>query len=214
MKFQKIYRPVIAVLAIIIGLYPLIYYFIDMHGAGLLASKTPELLSSKLWHINFYLHISFGGIALLTGWTQFIDQWRVNNPKRHRLIGKVYIASVLISSIAGFYIALFATGGTVSTLGFSLLALVWLYSGNKAYYSAIKKEFQIHRNWMIRNYALTFAAVTLRIYLPLSQLAHINFIDAYRTIAWLAWIPNLIIAEIIIARSNKPDMDDTPANGL
>jgi hypothetical protein len=53
---------------------------------------------------------------------------------------------------------------------------------------------------MIRNYALTFAAVTLRIYLPLMTpfLFHGDFLAAYRTISWLCWVPNLAIAEWII----------------
>ncbi len=60
-------------------------------------------------------------------------------------------------------------------------------------------QIKAHRDWMIRNYALTFAAVTLRIWLPLlSEAAGIEFIDAYRTVAWLCWIPNLLIAQRII----------------
>jgi hypothetical protein len=53
---------------------------------------------------------------------------------------------------------------------------------------------------MIRSYALTFAAVMLRIYLPLSQVYGIPFEPAYQTIAWLCWVPNLIVAEWLILR--------------
>ncbi len=57
---------------------------------------------------------------------------------------------------------------------------------------------------MIRSYALTFAAVTLRIYLPLSQIAGMPFDPAYQTISWLCWVPNLIVAEWIILRQRAP----------
>jgi hypothetical protein len=50
---------------------------------------------------------------------------------------------------------------------------------------------------MIRNFALTFAAVTLRIYLPASMAAGMEFEMAYRAIAWLCWVPNLVIAELL-----------------
>jgi hypothetical protein len=47
----------------------------------------------------------------------------------------------------------------------------------------------------VRNFALTFAAVTLRIYLPLSNVVGIDFDVAYPVIAWIAWVPNLLVAE-------------------
>ena len=187
-----------AVLAISIGLYPLTYYLVDMHGKVLLSSKTKELLDNVVWHTAFYIHITFGGIALLVGWSQFSKGLREKYLKLHRNIGKVYVVSVMLSSIAGFYIALFASGGITSTLGFGTLASLWFFTVMMPYTSILKKNFKQHENWMIRNYALTFAAVTLRVYLPLSQVAHFDFITSYRVISCLCWVPNLIIAEIII----------------
>jgi len=55
-----------------------------------------------------------------------------------------------------------------------------------------------HREWMVRNFALTFAAVTLRLWLPTLTAATGSFIEAYRTVAWLCWVPNAIVAEIIL----------------
>jgi hypothetical protein len=69
----------------------------------------------------------------------------------------------------------------------------------KAYTSILKKDVRQHQNWMIRCYSLAFAAVTLRIYLPLSQaVLHADFLTSYRIISWLCWVPNLLAAEIII----------------
>lgn len=200
MKTRILPWALFALCALGIGFYPLIYYVVDMHGKGLWASKTPELLASTAWHTAFYIHITFGGIAMLTGWTQFSKKLRSRYLEAHRLVGKIYVASVMLSSIAGFYIAMFASGGIVSVLGFGGLALCWLFTAIMAYTSILKTRFKDHENWMIRNYALTFAAVTLRIYLPLSQMAHIDFITAYRVISWLCWLPNLVIAGIIISK--------------
>ena len=199
--------------AIAIGLYPLTYYLVDMHGKGLFSGKTKELLENVVWHTAFYIHISFGGIALLTGWTQFSKRLRDRYLNTHRMIGKVYVVSVMISSVAGFYIALFASGGIACVLGFGALALAWLFTIVKAYTSILKKQIKQHENWMIRNYALTFAAVTLRIYLPFSQaVMHIDFITAYRVISWLCWIPNLIVAEMIVSKlKQKPAYAIKPA---
>ncbi len=51
----------------------------------------------------------------------------------------------------------------------------------------------------MRSFALT-AAITLRIYLPLSIAARVPFSAAYPAIAWLCWIPNLFFAEWLVRR--------------
>jgi hypothetical protein len=40
--------------------------------------------------------------------------------------------------------------------------------------------------------------VTLRLYLPLSGAIGIPFDDAYPAIAWLCWVPNLVVAEWLV----------------
>ena len=49
--------------------------------------------------------------------------------------------------------------------------------------------------------ALAFAAVTLRLYLPLAAVAGFSFAEAYPLVAWLCWLPNLVIAERALRRS-------------
>ncbi|HEY8930973.1 MAG TPA: DUF2306 domain-containing protein [Mucilaginibacter sp.] len=203
MKLKTLAWIPFALLAIAIGLYPLTYYITDMSHTGLLQSKTEALKSSIIWHTMFYLHITFGGIALLTGWSQFSRKLRSRYLKVHRLVGKIYVVAVLISSSAGFYIALFASGGLVCVFGFGLLALAWLFTDVKAYTSIRLLQIAEHEKWMIRNYALTFAAVTLRIWLPLATgVMHIGFIPSYQVISWFCWIPNLLVAELIIKQKN------------
>ena len=207
MKLKKISWISIIIFAIIIGLYPLLYYFVDMKTTGLLSTKPRALLSNSVWHAGFYTHITFGGIALLTGWSQFSQRLREKYLSTHRLVGKIYIIAVALSSISGLFIAFFATGGIGNVLGFGILAVIWFTSVFNAYASILKRDVHQHENWMIRNYALTLAAVTLRIWLPLlSGLVFHDFIPAYRIVSWLCWVPNLIIAEIIISkRTAKPE---------
>jgi len=183
--------------ALVIGCYPLAYLFFDMK-QGLLSSKPQEVLDNTFWVIEFHQHILFGGVALLTGWSQFSKTWRAKYVPVHRLIGKIYLVAVLLSGTAGLYISFFATGGMISSLGFGSLAAAWLFTSAQAYRSIRKKEINQHEQWMIRSYALTFAAVMLRIYLPSFQIAGIDFIAAYQIIAWLCWVPNLFMAEWIV----------------
>lgn len=76
-----------------------------------------------------------------------------------------------------------------------MLAVCWLYTGLRAFLAIRRRGVSEHRRWMVRNYSLSFAAVTLRVYIPLSVIAGIEFSTAYAVIAWLRWVPNLIVAE-------------------
>jgi hypothetical protein len=53
---------------------------------------------------------------------------------------------------------------------------------------------------MIRSYSLTFAAVTLRVWLPIGLMAGLSSTDAYQAVAWVCWVPNLVVAEWVILR--------------
>lgn len=190
---------VFAFLAIGVGLYPTLYLFAT-EKFGLLFSKSDVLLGSTFWNMGFYGHIIFGGIALMTGWSQFSQKLRRKQLNLHRNLGKVYVASVLISGICAVGIGFFATGGWIPSLGFVLLGLVWLYTTMIAYSAIRKKDLSLHQGMMIYSYAACFAAVTLRIWLPLLQLAFGEFLIAYKIVAWLCWVPNLIFAHFWVKR--------------
>lgn len=51
---------------------------------------------------------------------------------------------------------------------------------------------------MLRSYALTSAAITLRLYLGAATAAKLPFADAYPAIAWLCWVPNLALVELAL----------------
>jgi hypothetical protein len=80
------------------------------------------------------------------------------------------------------------------------LGLFWFFSTYKAYSSIRNKNIDAHKEMMIYSYAACLAAVTLRLWLPLlSSLFH-DFTKAYLLVAWVAWIPNLVVAFYIIRR--------------
>ncbi len=114
------------------------------------------------------------------------------------------MVAVGLSAIGGYIIAMSATGGAVCMAGFGLLAIVWLYTDLRGYFAIRRLDIERHRGWMLRNYSLTFAAVTLRIYLALATaILHLDFIPSYRVISWLCWVPNLIVAEMLVRRAKK-----------
>jgi hypothetical protein len=139
----------------------------------------------------------FGGsaLALAIGGFQLHPGLRRRFGAVHRWMGRLYLVGVALGGAAGLWMALFANGGLAGRLGFALLALSWLTCTARGYASIRARELQAHRRWMIRSYALTFAAVTLRLYIPAGQVAGIAFESAYPVIAWLCWVPNLLVAE-------------------
>ncbi|MDE3741625.1 DUF2306 domain-containing protein [Maribacter polysaccharolyticus] len=184
---------VLGVSAVSIGLYPLLYFVVGRE-FGILPSKGEQLLDNAFWNIGFYGHIVFGGVALLIGWVQFSEKIRNTYIKLHKGIGKLYVISVLISAVCGGYIAFFATGGIVSTIGFASLALIWLFYTLRGYLAVRNKDLSLHKGFMIYSYAATFAAVTLRIWLPILHILFDDHIVAYRIVSWLCWVPNIVFA--------------------
>ena len=196
---QKISKTVIALFAIIIGLYPGMYFFKE-RTFGLLSSKSNELLANTLWNTAFYTHIILGGIALLIGWLQFSTKLRLRNLSTHRAIGKIYIVTVLISSLASIGLGFFATGGIITSTGFICLGIIWFTTTLLAYLKIRNMEIEQHRRLMIYSYAACFAAVTLRIWLPLLNIIFGDFLVAYSIVAWLCWVPNLLVANLIVRK--------------
>lgn len=165
----------------------------------------PDMKASFTQHAaGVYTHIFASIVALVLGPFQFSTRLRQNNVALHRWMGRIYLTvGVLIGGLSGLYISQFAYGGTVARAGFAMLALAWLYTGARAYFAIRRKAIEEHRKWMVRNFALTLAAVTLRIYLPISFVVGADFAVAYGIIAWLCWVPNLVFAEWLNQRAHN-----------
>lgn len=140
-------------------------------------------------------HLAGGAIAIVVGALQLNTRLRARYLPLHRWLGRIYIACVAVSGTAGFLLALTSTGGVLAHWGFALMAVVWVTTALLALRAVLARRIAEHREWMIRSYAVTLAAVTLRIYLPLSIGSGYAFDIVYPIIAWLCWVPNLIVAE-------------------
>jgi uncharacterized membrane protein len=179
-----------AALSLMIAAYGFVIVGVPDRGAPFLRERLGDLP----WAV--YAHLGASALALATGPFQFNTTLRARFPQVHRVMGRVYVASVLVGGIAGFRLALASQGGVVAHVGFGLLAVLWVTSVVIALQLIRAGREREHRRWMVRNFSLTFAAVMLRIYLPVSGAAGIPFAVAYPAIAWLCWVPNLVLAEL------------------
>jgi uncharacterized membrane protein len=204
-RSTSIWCGVIALLSVGVGGYALFHVFTGFKfvPGSVLKNAFPSPLGLKL-------HIGLAGVALIVGPFQFLKRLRAKQPTLHRWMGRIYVAACTIGGIAGGSIALFSSAGPIAGWGFFLLAILWVPFTLMALVSAMRRDFVAHERWMIRSFALTFGAVTLRIYLPIGlaimgmQGAQDPFTLPYTIIAWIAWVPNLMIAELWLRSRNRP----------
>lgn len=166
--------------------------------------------------VAFFAHVIGGGIALVLGPVQFWRGFRTRHPLAHRWIGRTYLTAVGVAAIAGLALAPVNQAGLVGLFGFGALGVLWLVTGWRAYRAIRSGDVASHRAWMMRNFALTYAAVTLRVWLPLLIFAQVPFAgqagfdadaafaNAYAVVPFLAWLPNLVVAERLIRRRGLP----------
>ena len=150
----------------------------------------------------FYLHIFSSLYILAAGLTQFSDFTTKKNLFLHRWIGKGYVLLVLfVSAPAGFVMAYYANGNSSTQFSFMLLSVLWFATTWKAY-DVIKnqKNIEAHRRWIIRSYALTLSAITLRImqFFIANYVETISPEESYNLIAYPSWVLNIVVGELYI----------------
>jgi uncharacterized membrane protein len=146
-------------------------------------------------HTAFTMHAVFASIALLVGPWQFLPSIFSRRRRLHRLLGWIYVSTVALAWLASLPLALHAHTGATASAGFQALGVVWLTCTLLGFLHARAGRIVEHRRWMIRSYALTTAAITLRLYVGGSDLLHIPLGQSYPYIAWLCWIPNAVVGQ-------------------
>lgn len=193
---------VMMVLATLVALYALAVLTVPGFGPPFVGQRR---LSMPL---ALYAHLAGSLWALAVGPWQLNQRLRDRAIGRHRWLGRSYVVGVLVGGAGALGLAPFAETGTIASFGFASLGVIWITCTVMAFVRIRQGNRVDHRRWMIRSYALTLAAVTLRLYLPAGFALGIPFEASYPAIAWLAWVPNLIIAEAILSRRPNPPAEN------
>jgi uncharacterized membrane protein len=181
-------------------------------GAGL-ASTYVNVPAPAQW--AFYAHVALGSLALLLGPWQFSHRLRRRWPAAHRFVGVAYLLTVGVASGCALVMAPYNHARMAGFFGFGALALLWAYTAWRGFDTARRRDLRQHQAWMIRNYALTFAGVTLRSWVGLLTAVQLPFVapdadpaalfeTAYVAVPFLCWLPNVIVAEWLIRRRGLP----------
>ena len=192
---RRVLWSVMTAFSLLIVLAALAYFRFD---PSLYFPAQREVFLSR--QLPLYLHITGAVVALATGPWQFARRLRVRHPRLHRGIGTAYLLGCLVGGVGGLLLSTTAHGGPVASAGFAALGSLWLATGVLGLTAVVRGDLVAHRRWMVRSFSLTFAAVTLRLYLGVATVLgatgawSVPFEDAYAAIAWLAWVPNLALA--------------------
>ncbi len=198
MSLSRINFLIAAVFSVLIGLISYRFLLLDMN---LAVRGFSDHITNR--NLTLIAHIASSPIALIIGAIQFFPKKRAARPILHRWLGRIYGLAILVGGISGLMLAYNALGGPIAGWGFGLLAVIWMGVTGNAVRLAMARNFVEHRKWMIRSFALTFAAVTLRLYLVGFTVAGFEYGAASIYIAWMCWMPNLIFAEWWIRRGNR-----------
>jgi len=164
-----------------------------------------DYIDLDFWRTAFFVHVYMSIWVLLAGFTQFSENIRTFRPTLHRSFGYIYAVDVVfVTGPAGLIMGFYANGGVTSKISFVTLAIGWITFTAIAVIKARSGDFVGHRNFMIRSYALTLSALTLRAWkYGINNTFDFPPMDVYRTVAWLGWVPNILFAEFLIWRQKR-----------
>ena len=154
--------------------------------------------------VPLMLHVGGAVVALTLGPLQFVRGLRARWPVVHRMIGRLYVVSVLATGVGGLLLAPTTHTGPWTGLAFAVLAVGTLSTTLLAFVAIRRRDVPRHRVWMTRSYAFIFTGVTFRICLVLLPVLGLSFDTAYAVGAWIAWPINLAVAELSIRRQQWP----------
>lgn len=166
-----------------------------------------EEIAYPHYQVAFFSHVYTSIIVLITGITQFSKSIRTYFPQIHKSLGKLYVFLVLIiASPSGLIMAYYANGGIFSKISFSIQAILWFFFTFKAYGFIKNRDWENHHKFMVRSYALTLSAISLRLFKwMIVSIFETPPMDTYKIVSWLGWLTNILLVEVYFLYRNISD---------
>jgi uncharacterized membrane protein len=146
------------------------------------------------------------------GFFQF-SKWVIKKRPLHKALGKVYVFGVLFLGAPGaFVMTFFVNRGPGVFVSFMLQNALWIVTTLAAFLYIKNRRIDDHIQMMRRSYALAFAAVTLRFYIWGCTVfgSGVGFKHNYIIIAFLSWVPNLLLVELMNYYDRKKQVKYQP----
>src|SRR5204863_9603755 len=115
----------------------------------------------------------------------------------HRIMGGFYIGGITLAATMGSYIATVHSSVPLRVFTY-VTAITWLLCAWTALASVLKGNYQQHRQWMIRSYAVTTLFVTARVVLALPIIERLGP-SAPAQVLWSLLVLTMIFTEFGLA---------------
>lgn len=195
---NKIALAIVLVLAFAIGLASLRYL------SGNPEFAPPSMQASFIANERIFVtHASASALALMAGAFQLLARPRRRWPVLHRWNGRLYVFCCLAGGLSALWIAPDIESGWIATAGFSALAIAWIGATFQGWRHAVNRRFDWHRRWMLRSFALTAAAITLRLQLVTFEAFGLDYAEVSNVLSLSCWLPNILVVELVLLRENR-----------
>ena len=201
---KRMLSMLVAMLSFAVAAYAVVAYALLPLGAVLHPALRDSFAAQSVPIV--FLHVFGAAVALLLGPLQFWTGLRRRRPRLHRRLGQLFLLlGVGLGGGCGLVLALHAHGGAMARTGFALLAVLWLFSAAVALQRILGGDAAAHRRWMMRNFTLALASVTLRLLLPALVAAGLAIEVAYSLVAWACWLPQWLALEWHLRRQARTE---------
>lgn len=174
------------------------YFRLQSEGFG----RFPELFWPRRYAL--WLHILGGAMAMFLGPVQlWLGQTR-QKLQLHRTLGKLYLLGVALDNVAAYYLCLTTPVGFVYATGLFGMTLASTITTVMAVVAIRYRNFEQHREWMIRSYIVILAFVFFRAMAGGMEAAGIGGTgivgDTARATlaAWCSWAIPLLVTELFL----------------
>jgi hypothetical protein len=154
-------------------------------------------------------HVGLGAVFLALAPLQFSGRFRARHLRLHRWAGRLLIVAALASTLASLYFGLWVPfGGWREAVAIAAFAALFLFSLGRGFVAIRARDVALHREWMIRSYAVAVGISTVRVVivaidLPLTMLG-IDAVGVFLIGLWSGWILTVAAAEAWIRRTRLP----------
>jgi uncharacterized membrane protein len=153
------------------------------------------------------LHILPGLLFMILGPLQFVKRIRKNHLNFHRWSGRVFVLAAYFVGLSALIMPFIVLpiGGLTEAAGSVFFSIFFLTALTKAVQEILRKRVNLHREWMLRMFAIGLAISTVRPIMGLSfALFKLQPQDFLGTAFWIGFSLHAIAAEIWINCTRKP----------
>jgi uncharacterized membrane protein len=175
-------------------------YVIPHDESFLVRPKDPIWLHYEPFKWWLLPHGVAGGCALLLGPMQFSDRLRRRFRQLHRVVGRIYIASVFVAAPLGVYIQYFQErmGAPRSfSVAAAVDAALWMITTGIAMVFILKGKAHQHRQWMTRSFAVALVFLEVRVIGGVTGWENLDT-HVNETIVWACLAFSILAADLVL----------------